>query len=52
MIKRLKKCYKKAFFNFLNKRNLNFEKHACQNMVALATLSHGVSDMSNQIVAR
>ena len=37
---------------FLNKRNGNFEKHACQNMVAMETSSHVASDMSYQIVAR
>ena len=37
---------------FLNKRNWNFEKHACQNMVAMETSSHEGRNMSYQIVAR
>ena len=32
--------------------NQNFEKHTCENMVAMETSSHVGCDMSYQIVAR
>ena len=53
MILSLNKCYKIAFLKFtFNKRNRNFEKHACQNMVAMETSSQVDSNMSYQIVTR